>query len=62
MPTHTIIVHTTAPAIGTALVQARRCGYQDAIDAVLERAGDYRDDHVRRAILEVARAVKAARL
>lgn len=56
-----VIVQTTGHAIGTAVIQARRCGYMDAINAMLERVGDYTDLQVRKAILEVARELKAAR-
>lgn len=60
--TQAIIVHTTGPAIGTALIMARRCGYQDAIDALQERASNYRDLQVRKAMLDVARELKAAKV
>jgi hypothetical protein len=57
----TINIHTTGPAIGAALIQARRCGYQDAIDAMQDMAGTYRDAEVRNAILAVALTLKTAK-
>lgn len=57
-----IIVHTTGPAYGTSLVMARRCGYMDAIDAMLERASDYRDLQVRKALLDVVRELKTTKV
>lgn len=57
----TMIVQTTGPAIGTALIQARRCGYRDAIDAMREMADDYSDLQVRKAIQEIARTLKTSR-
>lgn len=59
--TQAIIVHTTGPAIGTALIMARRCGYQDAIDALRDRASNYRDLQVRKAMLDVVKELKASR-